>query len=63
MNAVRLNAEVIDLFEERRRLLAELERIEALLQKKQRVLIGTREAETAAHDVRRVAERRCACKR
>ena len=53
-----LNDEVLDLFEKRERLLADLNEVERKLAVKRRLLINNRDVETAAHDVLRVAERR-----
>ena len=58
MRTTRLNAEVIALFDRRKRLLAELNEVEAQLRKKHYVLINEREVETTAINVQRVAERR-----
>ena len=61
MKTTRLNEDVLDLFERRERLVAELNEIEKQLSKKRRLLINHREVETASHDVFRVAERRMSC--
>ena len=61
MKTTRLNSDVIDLFDKRKRLLAELEEIEVELSTKRRLLVAGREIETAAHDVRRCTERRASC--
>jgi len=61
MNPTRLNEDVLDLFERRERLIAELNEIERQLSTKRKLLINHREVETATHDVFRVTERRSSC--
>lgn len=61
MTATKLNSDVIWLMDRREELIAELNKIEQELSVKRKLLIAEREVETAAHDVRRYAERRSSC--